>query len=131
MTSVAMALSGFNIKINGEIPTPRVLNKWLRENDGYVCINGNCNNLVLNSINKISPKVRSLGEPQTPFIETLQSFIVNDGLSLMAHVRNRHHFVLITGVNDENSFLVNDPNYDVKSYEYDEISDLLVYDISE
>jgi hydroxymethylpyrimidine/phosphomethylpyrimidine kinase len=50
----------------------------------------------------------------------------------IAHVRNRSHFVLITGYDANNStfFYVNDPFYNVSTYMYDTVSDLLVYHVT-
>lgn len=46
------------------------------------------------------------------------------------HVRNRSHFVLVTGFQAPNKFLVNDPGFDQTSYLYEDIHDILLYTIS-
>eukprot|EP01125_Pyxidicula_operculata_P012030 TRINITY_DN3941_c0_g1_i1.p1 TRINITY_DN3941_c0_g1~~TRINITY_DN3941_c0_g1_i1.p1 ORF type:complete len:188 (-),score=29.29 TRINITY_DN3941_c0_g1_i1:17-580(-) len=128
MSCVSMALAGFNITIDGQVSTPETLNNWLRKNNGYVCLGGDCCNLVLDAPNRIAPlQVKSLGEPLTPFLPTLQK-MVQDGLIVIAHVRNRSHFVLLTGVVLPSSFLVNDPGFDQKIYHYSDIHDILLYD---
>jgi len=130
MSSVSMVLAGFNITIDGMISTPQTLNMWLRKNNGYICLDGDCCNLILDAPNKIAPtKIRSLGEPMTPFLPTLQK-MVDMGLIVIAHVRDRTHFVLITGYEQPDIFNVNDPAYPTATYRYSEIHDILLYDIS-
>ena len=55
MTCVAMALTqrGFTLE-NGDIPTPKSLNRYLVENQGYRCDSGDCNNLVLSKPDDIT-----------------------------------------------------------------------------
>ena len=55
MTSVAMALTqrGFTLE-NGDVPTPKSLNRYLVENQGYHCDSGDCNNLVLSKPDDIT-----------------------------------------------------------------------------
>ena len=55
MTCVAMALTqrGFTFE-NGDIPTPKSLNSYLVENQGYHCDSGDCNNLVLSKPDDIT-----------------------------------------------------------------------------
>jgi hypothetical protein len=55
--------------------------------------------------------------------------IVRSGLIVIAHVQNQHHFVLVTGFQEPNKFLVNDPFYPKTSYTIEEIHDFLFYDI--
>ena len=54
MTSVSMGMAGLGLNIDGKYPDPNLLNQWLRNNNGYTCIDGNCNNLVLWKIDDIS-----------------------------------------------------------------------------
>ena len=44
--------------------------------------------------------------------------------------RNQTHFVLLTGVNDTDTFNVNDPFYNSTTYTYDEIHDIIMYNVS-
>ena len=55
MTCVAMALTqrGFTLE-NGDVPTPKSLNRYLVENQGYHCDSGDCNNLVLSKPDDIT-----------------------------------------------------------------------------
>ncbi len=55
MTSVSMALNGLGVMINGTTAVnPATLNLWLEANNGYECLSGDCNNLVLDVINVVS-----------------------------------------------------------------------------
>lgn len=96
MSCVSMALAGYNITINGtffflrdlrtivgfrgltrvgQTATPGTLNDWLRQNDGYLCASGDCCNLVLDAPARLSPRVKSLGEPNVPPLETLVKWV--------------------------------------------------------
>ena len=128
MSCVAMALNGYNITINGQAATPASLNQWLRNNDGYTCAADDCCNLVLDSVNQLAEtQVRSLGEPLVPFLPSLRKMVESE-LIVIAHVQNRGHFVLVTGISGPESFFVNDPFYKRKEYHYSEIHDILLYD---
>lgn len=62
MSSLAMALAGFQIHVGGKLSTPHTLNQWLRENNGYHCIGSDCANLVLNAPEAVAPKrIKCLG----------------------------------------------------------------------
>jgi len=130
MTSLSMALAGFGISVDGAAANPLSLNRWLQENEGYTCLDGDCCNLVLNSVEKLSPNIRCLGEPDVPFQGTLEK-LVNAGLVLLAHVRDRSHFVLLTGVNGTNASVFNvlDPFFNVTEYHYSCIHDVIIYDV--
>ena len=72
MSAVAMAMAGYGIMIpSGEsdsssdmvTPTPGTLNQYLLSNNGYDCVNGDCNNLVLDAPNAASSgRFRFVGE---------------------------------------------------------------------
>ncbi len=49
----------------------------------------------------------------------------------LAHVRNQSHFVLLTGVDDTQpeTFLANDPNYNVTGYALSQIHDIIMYSV--
>jgi len=131
MSCVAMALAGHGITIEGKVATPGSLNKWLQAKNGYECLDGDCCNLILNAPEALAPnRIRCLGEPQVPFFSTLKKFVM-DGLSVLAHVRHQHHFVLLLGMDptQEQSFVVNDPGFNQHSYNYSDIHDVIVYDI--
>jgi hypothetical protein len=54
MSCVSMALNGLGVTIGGQQSDPQTLNAWLENNNGYMCADGDCNNLVLDSINTVS-----------------------------------------------------------------------------
>jgi hypothetical protein len=85
----------------------------------------------------------------------LQSWLTTDGYISIAHVRNKTHFVLLTGPfsavpfhrkppfqllsplshetgwddTDPKTLLVNDPGFDQTSYNYDDVADILLYTV--
>ena len=64
------------------------LNAWLRNNQGYVCIDGDCDNLVLNAPNRIAPgHVSFISEAEKPDITTMKENIVAGSPVTIAHVR--------------------------------------------
>lgn len=48
----------------------------------------------------------------------------------VAHVRNNSHFVLLTGAKSATVFEVNDPFYNQTTYEYSDISDMIMYSVA-
>jgi len=131
MTSVSMAIAGYNISIDGAVSNPKVLNDWLRKNNGYICLaEVDCCNLELAAPDRISPMhIKSMGEPLTPNLLALQK-LIDDQFVVVAHVRNQTHFVLVTSYSQPNIFHVLDPNYPVSTYLYSEIHDILLYQFS-
>jgi len=132
MSSVSMMLSGKGFQsLMDQKTNPGSLNDWLRANQGYTCIGGNCNNLVLDAPNKISPQhIHFLSEKEKPTLKILQSYIIAENPVVIAHVRNRTHFVLVTGFdssNNQNTIYVNDPFFNVTYYLYEDIADALLY----
>jgi len=148
MSSLAMALNGYGI----EVPTasggavaadPGSLNAWLAANRGYTCVDGDCNNLVLDATLKLSGgHVQLLGEwggpccggtAAKPSIEDLQSGLAADGdghLVFIAHVRDNHHFVLLTAWDAAvNAFAVRDAGFNISHYPYANMSDVLIYSV--
>jgi len=130
MSSLSMALNGKGFKINSTEINPGTMNTWLKNNKGYTCINNNCNNLVLNAPDSLSPHYISfISEKEKPSIEEMKKWITKINPIAIAHVHNKGHFVLVTGYDKSNSslFYVNDPFYPTNSYDYTEISDILLY----
>ena len=58
LTSVSMALNYYNIKADGQLVDPGVLNKWLRDNNGYT----SNDDLYEERLEKLSPNIKYLGE---------------------------------------------------------------------
>jgi len=134
MSCVSMGLAGWAIPINGSTATPETLNAWLRANSGYLCAGGDCNNLVLTAPSGLSThelNVTFIGENQKPPLDVLHGWLRTGGYVPILHVRNRHHFVLCTGYDSSHpsTLYVNDPGYDQESYDYAEVSDILLYTI--
>eukprot|EP01090_Pellita_catalonica_P007259 TRINITY_DN17868_c0_g1_i1.p1 TRINITY_DN17868_c0_g1~~TRINITY_DN17868_c0_g1_i1.p1 ORF type:complete len:164 (+),score=13.45 TRINITY_DN17868_c0_g1_i1:47-493(+) len=129
MSSLAMALNGRGFKMpGGSLPNPGTLNHWLRYNHGYVCIAGDCDNLVLDSPHRINPAIHFISEAEKPAIDTLRWWVIKQNPIVIAHVHDRSHFVLLTGVYTNNStFYVNDPFYPTHQYTYDDIADVITY----
>ena len=131
MSCVSMALNSYGYKVDNKPPDPGSLNQWLVENCGYECLDGNCNNLALKQVEKIDPYRTIIyhGEifkPNFTFTSLVEMF--DEGLVVIAHVRNRTHFVLLDGYrNGTQVFNVMDPFYNTSSYMYTDINDVIVY----
>jgi hypothetical protein len=131
MTCISMALTSYGYKINGKSPDPGTLNAWLVDNEGYLCLDGNCNNLALEQVQKIDVygNIKFLGEIFRPSLT--QGYLVkalDSGMVVIGHVRNRTHFVLLNGSeNDGDVFTVMDPFYNSTTYTYEDITDAIVY----
>lgn len=131
MSCISMALDAYGYQIHGEIPNPGILNAWLVENDGYLCLDGNCNDLDLKQVEKIDVygTIRFLGEIFKPhFNASTLMKAVDTGLVVIAHVREKTHFVLLNGSADNGeSYTVLDPFYNSTTYAYEDISDVIMY----
>lgn len=134
MSCISMALDAYGYLIHGETPNPGILNAWLVENDGYLCLDGNCNNLNLKQVEKIDVygTISFLGEIFKPdFNATTLVKAVDTGLVVIAHVRDKTHFVLINGsVDNGEAYTVLDPFYNCTTYAYEDISDVIVYSMT-
>lgn len=134
MSCVASYLHGRGITANGKPLDPAVFNAWLQENSGYVCdpvLKDFCADLNLSQVDQISPgHVYFGGEPQKPALADLV-YMVKSGSGIVLHVRNRHHFVLMTGWESSmnGTLYVNDPFYNVESYNYIDVADVLIYTV--
>ena len=64
MSCVSMALAAFCYRLNGKVSTPKLLNAWLIENGGYLCLGSNCNNMVLKQVERVAAdeSIQFLGE---------------------------------------------------------------------
>lgn len=134
MTSLAMVLASLPIPspYNGSTYTtinPGIFNMWLENNQGYECLDGDCNNLILNSVSQLNGTVQLIGELPPPSITTIENGIDSGLIAFLAHVQNRSHFVLLTDYASPGSgyFTVNDPYYNLTNYMYQDISDIIMY----
>ena len=67
MTSLSMALSGLGVEIpQAPSTTPETLNSWLIGHDGYKCLANDCDNLVLNAVERLTSVLSLDGESQKP-----------------------------------------------------------------
>ena len=139
MTSLAMALAGKGFKIDGAPIDPQTMNKWLQAHEGYKCINNNCNNLVLDAPDKMEPagSVKFISEVEKPDVETLAKYVLESQPVGIAHVENKHHFVLLIGVQQplngtDTQFVVHDPgDYLSFTRTYAEMSDIILYNVEQ
>lgn len=132
MTSISMALRGYGYKVSGRGSDPGTLNQWLVNNYGYECAGGDCNNLVLQQVCKLNSTILYKGELATSALGLSGALqLMKEGNVLIAHVRNRTHFVLVDGYDDvKKEFTVLDPYYDTQVYSFTSISDFIVYKMS-
>jgi hypothetical protein len=126
MSSTSMGLAGTGIPIKSILSiidihsTPKTLNIWLKNNDGY----DGSNDLIESAVPNIDPERISWPDDamhrtnDLPY-ETVKSYL-DKGRIVIANVHNGGHFVLLTGysLDDGDTFTVNDPGYDVTTYSY-------------
>jgi len=132
MSSTAMGLAGTHIPIKVLPSTPKVLNEWLKNNEGY-----DGNNLIETQVPLINPD--RIAWPDDGFHKTKDlSFVevteyINKGRIVIGNVNNGGHFVLLTGYSTEDgdSFAVNDPGYSRDTYSYEkDLVGFRIYDMN-
>lgn len=131
MTSLAMAMNGYGYTLpGGVIINPGTLNAYLIKYSLYWCDAGDCNNMNLQTPEALTGSLKLIGElPPASFASICSNLAQNLTVNL-AHVRNRHHFVLLTGCDTTSeSFIVQDPNYPITLYPYANVSDIISYAI--
>jgi len=96
MTSVAMALRGYNVSVDGAAATPATLNTWLQHNGGYV----DGNDLEEASLDQLQGVVwPSDGMHLTNDLNAAQiAAMLARGRVVIANVLAGEHFVLVTGL---------------------------------
>ena len=137
MSSLAMVLAGARVRLPGGAgPTalaanPQSLNSWLLAHKGYTCIDGDCNNLVLDAVQRLNSSIELVGELPKPPLAEIHAGLDNGTIAWIAHIPALTHFVLLTGYDDAqpNALAVNDAFYNATSYLYENISDILIYRI--
>lgn len=106
------------------------LNTYLKAHHLYTCAGGDCNNLVLNSTLALTGRVVPQGESWDMTYDDVATHVEQGSAFFLAHVRNASHFVLLTSAQRGNeSFAVLDPFYNVTSYSFSGISDVITYRI--
>ena len=137
MSSLAMVLAGARVRRPGGAgPTalaanPQSLNSWLLAHKGYTCIDGDCNNLVLDAVQRLNTSIELVGELPKPPLAEIHAGLNNGTIAWIAHIPALTHFVLLTGYDDAqpNALAVNDAFFNASSYLYENISDILIYRI--
>jgi Peptidase_C39 like family len=127
MTSVSMVLAGLGYNID-----PGTFNTWLMNNNGYLCLDGDCNNLNVTKPSEYSGKISLIGELPKPSKASIQQGIATNTIAYIAHIPSLVHFVLLTGYESASSdvFYVNDAFYNATSYLYSNISDIFMYNLA-
>jgi len=133
MSSTSMVLAGLGVTLDGELVNPGTLNKWLMDNNGYLCAAGDCNNLNLTFEEDFTNTIRYIGETPPGAYEQIAYDIEAGAIAHLAHVNNRTHFVLLTAVakseKGEQAFEVHDPFFNRTTYLYSDIADIIRYKI--
>ena len=120
MSCLAMVLKGVGVPVFGTLPaTPQTLNAWLLTNAGYTCIDGDCNDLVLDAVQRLDPRVRLVGYLAVPPFAELAAGVAAGALAYIARIvpddpRFESHFILLTGLSPTApaaNFTVLDPYY--------------------
>lgn len=134
MSSLSMYLNSQNIMVDSQLPNPAVLNKWLRNNDGYVCDTewkDFCADLNLPIVTELAPsRLSYLGENEMPSLPQMAKLVaLQEGLIL--HVRNKTHFVLMVGFESsmDGTLYVNDPFFATSTYQWSDVADVIRYSV--
>jgi len=107
MTSLASAIAGLGIKLNGQTCTPATFNSWLDKNGGF---QGDL--FVWGSIGKLG--LSFVGFDSTG-AQAAASF--NAGKIVVINVHGGQHWVLVTGVSGS-TFEVMDPGFNTNTYSF-------------
>ena len=131
MTSLAMVLNALQVPYPFAplLIDPGNFNAWLLGNGGYMCAGGDCNNLVLNAVERLTPRVKLIGELPAPPMKDIVRGLKNGTVSYIAHVAALHHFVLLEAPDGPANFTVRDPFYNSTSYAYSAFSDIIMYSL--
>ena len=105
MSSVASGLAGAGKKINGNTPTPKNLNAFLKSNGGY---SGNL--FIWGAVERFGVKYE--GQPSSK--DAVRSAICANKIVIL-NVNNGGHWVLATAFNGD-TFTVNDSGYSRTTY---------------
>jgi len=82
------------------------------------------------ALEQLNPSaIRFISEKEKPDIRTMQAWIRGGQPEIIAHVRDNSHFVLVIGFDRQvdTIFYVNDPFYNTTTYNYSDMSDLILY----
>ena len=132
MTALSSFLQDKGVTIEGEPSNPNTLNHWLRHNNGYVCVAGDCDNLNLPDVHALDERVTLVGFERSFTLSDVISWIKR-GWAAILHVQNSSHFVLATGYfvdssNEPNgTIIVRDSFFPRLTREFNEVSHVLLY----
>ena len=141
MSSLAMVLSAVGARLpspagparapGGQAANPQTFNAWLLAHEGYTCIADDCNNLVLNAVERLNSSVLLVGERPKPPADEVRTGLENGTVAWIAHIPALTHFVLLTGYDprEPDVFTVNDAFFNATRYTYSNFSDILIYRI--
>ncbi|KJE95642.1 hypothetical protein, variant [Capsaspora owczarzaki ATCC 30864] len=118
MSSISMAIHGWQIKINGTSSNPQSLNNFLRANNGY--IGDDLDESAVPKINPVDISWPADGMHPTNDLSfgTIASYL-EMGRVVIANVLHGRHFVLVTAASNNNDTLfVNDPGFNTTYYSY-------------
>lgn len=136
MTCVAMVISGKYSLADGI--DPAALNAWLQAHHGYHCMDGDCNNLVVGVVDRLTGgRARLVGGWPVDMVppSAITSGLIAQKMAYIAHVHNPvtgsvNHFVLVTSYdNATDSFAVLDPLYNATRYARANVSQFLMYEL--
>ncbi|ETO13815.1 hypothetical protein RFI_23552 [Reticulomyxa filosa] len=134
MTSVAIALSGLDFDINATLANPGTLNEWLETNNGYLCMDGDCNDLNIPIIDNLTNGMLRYDDSSSnsSLNEVRRGLDAQDTI-FIAHIPSLSHFVFClnaswTGSNAQ-QIQVLDPYFNTTSYNVDQIGSFIVYGI--
>jgi len=132
VTSLAMALAGKGITINGQTADPKNLNQWLINNGGY-SYGGYLNwSAVVGLLSNRITNHTLYGGGTSLSAATLRSNL-DSGKVVIAKIRlsnGSDHWILLTGHNGGTTFYTNDPSQAVSSRNYSQFLSYSVYSIS-
>lgn len=122
MSSISMALDGFNVQIEGATSTPATLNAFLRTHDGYV---KGTSDLEESAVPKISsritwPKDGMHTSNDLSYTKIGEYLNTDPPRVVIANVLHGHHFVLVTAVDNitNDNLYVHDPGFARSTYSY-------------
>lgn len=120
LCSVAMAINGYGLRVDGKDATPLTVNQWLRDNGGFEDFDGQ------------SFRFPSIWPFGFTYLGTIPgSNLLRQNLDIpnrvvILHVRNFHHFILAVGYDDK-GVKVHDTEHPVDHYKWTEIDEYVVY----
>ena len=120
MSSISMAINGWNISISGQTSDPATLNEWLRDNNGYTS-GSDLEEDVIPNIDPTQITWPSDGMHTTNDLplDTIRAYLLTERV-VIANVMHGQHFVLVTGFSysDPDTLYVNDPGFETTTYSY-------------